>query len=72
MKEVRTKYIVAITILEGGNILGWFNNEAYHSPPIALNLAHNAFLGRIDPNRTITVYNKPLPFTLQTKVCSNK
>lgn len=51
------------------NVTGWFNGQALHTMPIALNLVHNVFLNAVFGNESgIDISNKPLPFKKQTKV----
>uniref|UniRef100_A0A8C0N4H2 ABC transporter domain-containing protein n=1 Tax=Canis lupus familiaris TaxID=9615 RepID=A0A8C0N4H2_CANLF len=40
----------------------WFNNQAYHSPPLSLTVLDNIiFMALSGPNASITVSNKPQP-----------
>jgi len=43
----------------------WFNGQSYHTPPLSLNLIHNALLAHYtgDADFRLTVTNHPLPFT---------
>ncbi|KAL9700793.1 hypothetical protein quinque_004234 [Culex quinquefasciatus] len=63
---VNTHYWVAASINETSST-AWFNNKAYHSAPLALNLLFNAFLKTSCPSCEIRVTNKPLPFRLETR-----
>lgn len=48
-------------------ITAWFNNEAYHSAPLTLNLVHNAAIrALLGEDHSIRVINKPLPFSANT------
>uniref|UniRef100_A0A1Y9GL18 ABC transporter domain-containing protein n=1 Tax=Anopheles arabiensis TaxID=7173 RepID=A0A1Y9GL18_ANOAR len=46
----------------------WFNNKAYHSAPLAVNMIYNALLQSICPNCELQVSNKPLPYRLDTQL----
>ena len=50
-------------------VVAHFNNEAYHTPAMSLNMAHNAML-RLLTNRThtLTAINHPLPRTVKDQV----
>lgn len=71
---VRLRYIVGASIDKGflgilTHITAWFNNNPYHSPPLALSLALNVVYKYIaGKNRTIRWANYPLPFTADSKV----
>lgn len=45
-------------------VTGWFNNQAYHGPPLSLNLIHNAMLVHRtgDSEYRLTVVNHPFPY----------
>lgn len=49
-------------------IRGWFNNEAYHTPPLVVNFVYNAIVKLIDPDCEISVANYPLPLTANSMV----
>lgn len=66
---VRQRYIVGATFGKDNSITTWFNNQPYHSPPLALQLAMNAIIKtEVSEEHSILVGNYPLPFTLNTKV----
>lgn len=61
--EVDSKYFAAVSFAEDSTIIAWFNNEAYHTAPLSLNLVHNAVVRAIlGDSHSIRVINKPLPF----------
>ncbi|XP_058465468.1 phospholipid-transporting ATPase ABCA3-like [Malaya genurostris] len=66
ISTVNTRYWVAASITET-NSTAWFNNKAYHSAPLAINLLYNAFLQSFCENCEIRVTNKPLPYQLDTR-----
>uniref|UniRef100_A0A8C0MPP4 ABC transporter domain-containing protein n=1 Tax=Canis lupus familiaris TaxID=9615 RepID=A0A8C0MPP4_CANLF len=46
----------------------WFNNQAYHSPPLSLTVLDNIiFMALSGPNASITVSNKPQPLNAASK-----
>ena len=51
-------------------VTGWFNNQAYHTAPLSLNLIHNALLMQRTNNNSyrLTITNHPLPFDLFMRV----
>ncbi|XP_055535486.1 phospholipid-transporting ATPase ABCA3-like [Wyeomyia smithii] len=63
---VNTRYWVAATINKSYSI-AWFNNKAYHTAPLAINLLFNAYLQSFCSNCSIGVTNKPLPYRLETR-----
>ncbi|XP_044270584.1 phospholipid-transporting ATPase ABCA3-like isoform X2 [Tribolium madens] len=71
---VRLRYIVGASfdkVLNGflTSITAWFNNNPYHSPPLALGLVLNVVYKHLaGTNRSIKWANYPLPFTADTKV----
>jgi len=48
---------------DGESLTGFFNNQPYHAPPVALNMISNALLYGNDKNVSIDVTNYPLPQT---------
>ncbi|KXJ71644.1 hypothetical protein RP20_CCG020100 [Aedes albopictus] len=63
---VNTRYWVGAT-LNSTTPTAWFNNKAFHSAPLSINLLFNAFLQSVCPECEIQVTNKPLPFQLTTR-----
>lgn len=68
--RVRMRYIIGATFMDSNNsILAWFNNEPYHSPPLALQYAINTLIkAKVGSDRSISFSNFPLPYTIDTKV----
>ena len=51
------------------HLSGWFNNEAYHTPAMTLNVLHNAVLRMLTNNtHFLSAVNHPLPRTVQDQV----
>ncbi|XP_058064618.1 phospholipid-transporting ATPase ABCA3-like, partial [Anopheles bellator] len=65
---VNTQYFVGATITSGAPYIGWFNNKAFHTAPLALSLIYNAVLQSDCPQCQINVVNKPLPYRLETQL----
>lgn len=66
--RVRMRYIIGASF-DGDNITTWFNNEPFHSPPIALQYSLNAILqSNTDPGHRLQFVNYPLPFSTDTRV----
>ncbi|XP_053689710.1 phospholipid-transporting ATPase ABCA3-like [Sabethes cyaneus] len=66
ISTVNTRYWVAATINQSYSI-AWFNNKAYHTAPLAINLLFNALLQSFCVNCSIGVTNNPLPYRLETR-----
>lgn len=63
------RYICGATFAPDHSITAWFNNEPFHSPPLALQLVMNSILRKqVSPRHQINIYNHPLKYTLSTKV----
>uniref|UniRef100_W4VRK6 Putative lipid exporter abca1 n=1 Tax=Corethrella appendiculata TaxID=1370023 RepID=W4VRK6_9DIPT len=62
---VNSHYVVGATIKES-IMVAWFNNQAYHTPPLSLLLAYNAILKTICTGCELELTNKPLPFSSET------
>ncbi|XP_065093714.1 phospholipid-transporting ATPase ABCA3-like [Ochlerotatus camptorhynchus] len=63
---VNTRYWVGATI-NATRPTAWFNNKAYHSAPLAINILFNGLLKSSCPDCEIQITNKPLPFQLMTR-----
>lgn len=63
---VNTRYWVGAT-LNTTSPTAWFNNKAFHSAPLSINLLFNALLKSTCQECDIQVTNKPLPFQLTTR-----
>lgn len=60
-KEFYFQYLVAASVLNGGTVLGWFNQQFLHTAPLALNLLHNAAVQSFFGSEyEIQVQNAPL------------
>ncbi|CAL8113628.1 unnamed protein product [Orchesella dallaii] len=59
-----SKYIIGFEEKKSHNtttLTGFFNNQAFHTPPLTLNAITNALIGI--HNRTVKVVNHPFPYT---------
>ncbi|KFB48612.1 AGAP006380-PA-like protein [Anopheles sinensis] len=65
---VNTQYFVGASITSGSTYVGWFNNKAFHTAPLALNLIYNAILQAECSECRLHVVNKPLPYRLDTQL----
>ncbi|XP_063925793.1 phospholipid-transporting ATPase ABCA3-like isoform X3 [Zophobas morio] len=71
---VRMRYIVGATFDSAYAgfitvITAWFNNNPYHSPPLALGLVLNLIFKEVVGNQgSISFVNNPLPYTAESKV----
>ncbi|KAK5642705.1 hypothetical protein RI129_008872 [Pyrocoelia pectoralis] len=65
-----TRYITGASFREN-SITAWFSNQPFHGAPLALQLVMNAILqSEVSPNNFMTVYNAPLPYTIDTQFAS--
>lgn len=65
---VRERYILA-SDFNNGSIMIFFNNQPYHSPPLALSMGVNGVMrSKLNSSYSIHVSNYPLPFTINSKV----
>lgn len=66
---VNRAYVVGATILENANsITAWFNNQPFHSAPLAVNTVHNAVLkSKLGKDYGIRVTNAPMPYTSEVR-----
>lgn len=65
---VRQRYILA-TKFEDDTVTALFNNEPYHSPPLAVSMAVNSIVRtKLGSNHSIHLTNYPLPYTINSRV----
>lgn len=58
-----TDYVIGATFSDN-EVVGWFNNEYYHSQPLTMNLIIQALLkDSVGKEYSITVWNKPFYFS---------
>lgn len=63
MNQFKFQYLTAISFRPDSTIVAWFNNQAYHSASLALNLVHNAILKTFSTtDYNIHLKNAPLKF----------
>lgn len=57
-------------VKDGADILAYFNNQSFHTPPLALTMADTTLIRAMTGNEniTITTSNHPLPRTDIEKV----
>ncbi|KAG4070234.1 hypothetical protein HA402_003924 [Bradysia odoriphaga] len=69
LSDTNLKFMVGVTF-NGTAIEAWFNNQAYHTAPLAINTINNAILKSVSGNatRAINLVNKPLPYTQDSKM----
>ncbi|XP_053674249.1 phospholipid-transporting ATPase ABCA3-like [Anopheles nili] len=49
------------------NFTAWFNNKAYHTAPLSLSVLYNALTRTVCSNCSLTVTNKPLPYSTHVR-----
>lgn len=66
---VNRAYLVGATIVGNvDSITAWFNNQPFHSAPLAVNMVHNAVLrARLGEDYGIRVANRPMPYTSEVR-----
>lgn len=66
---VNRAYLVGASIMtKGSSITAWFNNQPFHSAPLAVNLVHNAVLkAELGVDYGIRVANRPMPYTSEVR-----
>ncbi|XP_063703816.1 phospholipid-transporting ATPase ABCA3-like [Culicoides brevitarsis] len=69
--KLNSQYLIGASIEQKvenrTEIVAWFNNNAYHTAPIALNAVFNTILKEICAECSIQVTNKPLPYSSMSK-----
>nr|XP_022919055.1 ATP-binding cassette sub-family A member 3-like isoform X1 [Onthophagus taurus] len=65
---IRMRYIIGASF-DGDKIISFFNNEPYHSPPLALQYTINSVLQEImnSDKYNIRISNHPIPYNDQTQ-----
>jgi ATP-binding cassette, subfamily A (ABC1), member 3 len=63
---LNTQYMIGASIT-ASNITAWFNNEGFHTPPLATNMMYNAQLRTVCPDCELRVGIDPLPFTTESE-----
>lgn len=69
--RINSQYLAAATVgkFDNDTIIGWFNNQPFHTAPLTLNLIHNAVVRAVlDKEHSIRVINAPLPFTIESRL----
>lgn len=64
--EINWRYYAGAAITKS-NITTFFNNQVYHSAPLTINLLYNAILRSYCTDCEISVINRPLPVSFETK-----
>lgn len=70
---VKRRYLVGASFTQNERnetiLTAWFNNNPYHTPPLALGLMLDCvYKGVLGKNHSLSFANYPLPFTTDTKV----
>uniref|UniRef100_A0A336L4T4 CSON004232 protein n=1 Tax=Culicoides sonorensis TaxID=179676 RepID=A0A336L4T4_CULSO len=66
LPEVNSYYMVASSVTKE-NVTAWFNNQAFHTAPLSVNLIYNAILKVFCQNCSISVSNHPMPLSSDSK-----
>lgn len=74
LPKYQSQYLTGASVLNSNKIISWFNNQAYHSSAIALNMLHNAIMKAVlrDKDSGIQVINKPFKFIAANKTDFNE
>lgn len=71
LTRLNSRYLYGATV-DTKAITVWFNNQPYHTSPVSISLVHNAILSTLAGKPcAITVANKPLPYSTDTRVSCN-
>ncbi|XP_050076110.1 phospholipid-transporting ATPase ABCA3-like [Anopheles maculipalpis] len=69
IRAVDNTYMIGASLdVTGRNFTAWFNNKAYHTAPLALNVLYNALAQTICTNCSLAVTNKPLPYSTHVRL----
>lgn len=73
LQKYQSQYLTGASVLNSNAIIAWFNNQAYHSSAIALNMVHNAIIkvALEDKDSGIQVINKPFKFIEENKTAAD-
>lgn len=64
LAKYRFQFIAGASVFENGTLVAWFNNQAFHSASLALDLLHNAIINTaIGDSYNIKVANAPRNYT---------
>lgn len=70
--RINAQYLAAVsmgTSKDANAIVVWYNNQPFHTAPLSLNLVQNAIVrAMVDPECSIEVVNKPVPFTITSRI----
>lgn len=66
MVSFNSRTLVGLTV-QNNAVVAWFNNQPYHTIPLAMNLAYNAFLKTACADCNISITNHPLPFRVESR-----
>lgn len=66
--RLNSQYLAGMSLnANRDKIIGWFNNQPFHTAALSLNLIHNAMLkATLDSDYSIEVANWPLPFRVES------
>lgn len=67
--RVNSRYLAGATIRDAMSVVAYFNNQPLHTAPLSLSLVHNAVIrAHLGSDHSITVFNKPLPYTVHSRM----
>lgn len=70
--RINSQYLAAAsfeTINGSETIVAWFNNQPFHTAPLAVNLVNNAVVrAALGSDHSIRIINKPVPFTIESQM----
>lgn len=69
--RLNRQYLTGASIgtMNNDTIIAWFNNQPFHTAPLAVNLAHNAIVRAMISNQhSIRVTNEPIPFSIDSRM----
>lgn len=69
--RLNMQYLTGASIGTTSNdtVIAWFNNQPFHTAPLAVSLAHNAIVRAMLSNEhSIRVTNQPIPFSIDSRL----
>ncbi|XP_055298016.1 phospholipid-transporting ATPase ABCA3-like isoform X5 [Sitodiplosis mosellana] len=65
--RLNSQYLAGMSINNNSDIIGWFNNQPFHTTALSINLIHNAMIKTtLGDDYSIEVTNSPLPFRVES------
>lgn len=69
--RLNMQYLAGASIgsMKNDTVIAWFNNQPFHTAPLAVNLAHNAIVrAMLSDQHSIHLVNSPIPYTIDSRL----